>query len=304
MSSENNYIYVTYLSNDRDYKGVLLLNYIFKKYKSNYRLSCIVLEGVSNKIKELFKKSDIILHEFILKDVLSEFNMNEDYCNYLINKHYYGKFLIFKLLQYEKIIYIDTDLLIKENIDYLFSYDTENKIYMTYDVGYNFNNNSNNLVFRTQLFNSGVIILQPSIDIYNKCYSCLSEFENNIQEHYTDQTVLNLLNKNNEINVVHLNYKYNYVAMLGDSRNIINDEPIVIHFILYPKPWQIVDFDENLINLKIYSNTKIYFYEWIDLYFEMVKELLNEITKFDTYLIFDKIYLDDGINYNQIQKLP
>jgi hypothetical protein len=153
-------------------------NYNLKKLNHKHNLTCIVLEGVSEKVKNILKKSDMRLHEYNLKNLLKQFNMSDDYCNYLVNKHYYGKYLIFNLMEYDKIIYLDTDLLIRENIDHLFEFDTENVIYMTYDIG----ENNNNLFFRDYEFNSGVIILKPSIITYNKCYNELSTFENNINE--------------------------------------------------------------------------------------------------------------------------
>lgn len=299
MDNINNFIYVTYLSNDRDYKGALLLNYNLKKYNHKYNLACIVLEGVSDKIKNILKKLNIILYEFNLKNILLEFHFSEEFSNYLVNKNYYGKFLIFKLTEYDKIIYLDTDLLIKENIDHLFTYDvTDNKTYMTYDVG----QRGNDLVFRKKDFNSGVIVLKPSIYTYSKCYQSLNYFENNKNELFTDQTILNLLNKNNDINVNYLNFKYNYIAILANTK-IIEDMPVIIHFILHPKPWQIIDMDESILNTHVYSDSKKYFEEWIDIYFDMVKEQNNKMNIYNRYFNYNKIFLRDGDNCEEIQYL-
>ncbi len=49
----NKFTFVTYLSNDRDYKGALLLNYNLKKLNHKFNLTCIVLEGVSDKIRNI-----------------------------------------------------------------------------------------------------------------------------------------------------------------------------------------------------------------------------------------------------------
>lgn len=307
MDIINNFIYVTYLSNDRDYKGALLLNYNLKKYSHKYNLACIVLEGVSENIKTILKKSNIILYEFNLKNILLEFNVSEEFSNYLVDKHYYGKFIIFKLTEYDKIIYLDTDLLIKENIDNLFTYDTiDNKIYMTYDVGQtNIEINGEtykDLIFRKNEYNSGVIVFKPSINIYNKCYKNLNIFENNKNELFTDQTILNLLNTNNEINVKYLHFKYNYIAVLSNIK-IIEDLPTIVHFILRPKPWEIIDMNENILELYLYSDGKQYFNEWINLYFEMVQEQNNKMTKNNIYLKCNKIYLRDGNNCEEIKFL-
>jgi lipopolysaccharide biosynthesis glycosyltransferase len=298
MDIQNKFIYITYLSNDRDYKGALLLNYNLKKYNHKYNLACIVLEGVSKKIRNILKKSNILLYEFNLKNILLNFNISENFSNYLVDKHYYGKFIIFKLIEYDKIVYLDTDLLIKENIDNLFKYDTKDKIYMTYDVL----TSNTNLIFRKNDFNSGVIILEPSNNTYEKCYQNLNDFENNKDNLFTDQTILNLLNKNNHINVNYLDFKYNYISMLG-NKTVIKDYPIIIHFILHPKPWQIIDMDDSILEMYVYSDGKKYFDEWINLYFDMVKEQINKMNKLDKYFNYNKIFLRDNEKCEEIEFL-
>lgn len=300
MLNNNNYVYITYLSNDRDYKGVLLLNYNLKKYNSKYQLECIVLEGVSNKIKNILTKTKIKIHEFILLNILKEFNIDDEYGNYLLNKHYYGKFLIFKLTNYDKIVYLDTDLLIRENIDNLFDYDTVDKIYMTYDL---LLRNNNNLIFKKNEFNSGVIVLQPSLSIFKNCYNSLLNYKENIVNLSTDQTIFNLLNKNKIMNIIYLDFKYNFIGMLGNNENIIKDKPIIIHFIMYPKPWNIIDFDENIIEYKMYSDAKKYFLEWIELYFDMIKEKINYITNYNVFFNINNFYLEDNSNIIKIDNI-
>lgn len=298
MNSSQKYVFVTYLSNDRDYKGTILLNYNLKKLNHKCKLVCVVLEDVSDKIRNILKKFNILLHEFNLRDILKEFNISENYCNYLINKHYYGKFLIFNLTDYDKIVYLDTDLLIKENIDNLFLYDTKSTIYMTYDIGVN----GCDLKFRTD-FNSGVIVLEPSIDTYKTCYSELANFENNLENLTSDQSIFYTLNKKSIINISYLDIKYNYVSMLGEKfyKNIKQDNPAIIHFTLFPKPWDFIDFNENILDYYMYSDPKIYFSEWLELYFDMVKNLLNELTKLDVYMSYNKIFFKDNLIEKEIK---
>jgi len=301
MSEEESskYIYVTYMSNDRDYKGVLLLNYNLKKYNHKYNLACIILEGVSNNVRNILKKSNIHVHEYCLKEILSQFNIKDDYSDYLLNKHYYGKYIIFNLLNYKKIIYLDSDLLIRENIDHLFNYDTTNKIYITYDVFFRSQNKS--IIFKKNQFNSGVIILEPSNKIYNILYEKISDFIGKKDELITDQTIFNLLNEQSYIIINYLDFKYNFISVLGNNEYIIkNENPAIVHFILHPKPWNIIDLDENILQLKIYSNPKKYFLEWIDLYFDMVKKILNNMTECNIFLDFKDVFLVENSYNNEI----
>jgi lipopolysaccharide biosynthesis glycosyltransferase len=305
LNQNLNYSYVTYISNDRDYKGVLLLNYNLKKYNHKYNLSCIVLENVSQKVKNILTKSNILLHDFNLESILNEFGIVGDYSSYLINKHYYGKFLIFKL-QYDKIVFLDSDVLIKQNIDNLFLYDTNNKMYMTYDIGISAYGKTNLVFFKTHMFNSGVIITEPCVENYNKCYTILKTYENHINDLGTDQTIFNFLCANNDIQVEILSFKYNYITAFGNTlieNNIIDSEPIILHFILQPKPWNFIDNDENVINSQFYNNAKQYFYEWINLYVEMMmnnfeKQFDNNsfcLKNFEAYVINDELIYKDYV---------
>lgn len=299
MELKNN-IYVTYLSNDRDYKGVLLLNYNLKKYNHKYNLECIVLEGVSNKVKNILEKSKIKLHVFVLKNVLSEFNIDGLYSEYLINKHYYGKYLIFFLTNYNKIVYLDTDILVKKNIDELFDYDTTNSIYMTYDTS----TYEGDIYFKKKAFNSGVIILEPSLNMYNNLYKGLYEYKDNIfNNNATDQTIFNFLNEKSIINISYLNFKYNYIAIFGENKNIIDSDISMVHFILFPKPWNILDFDENIIGMYFYSDIKIFCSEWLELYFSMTNELLDEIMSKNVYFSYNKKYIVDNSIYDEKKEI-
>jgi lipopolysaccharide biosynthesis glycosyltransferase len=189
-------------------------------------------------------------------------------------------------------VYLDTDLLIKKNIDELFDYDTSESMYMTYDLAIN----SGNLYFKKKQFNSGVIVLEPSIHTYTNLYTGLYNYEKNvINQEATDQTIMNYLNENGTINVRHLQFKYNYICSLGESEKALVSDIVIVHFILQPKPWNIVDFDENVLSMNIYSNGKHFFSEWLELYFSMVKDLLEQMTVHNVFLSFGKKYL---VNYS------
>lgn len=268
--------FVTYISNDRDYKGVLMLNYMLKKYKSKYNLACIALEGVSNRIINVLNNSGIILHQFNLSNILKNFGYDDGYIDYLVGKHYYGKFLMYNLTMYSKIVYLDTDLLIRENIDHLFLYDCSNVnsdvsvCYMTYDTLYN--NNNKELILCSDMFNSGVVIYEPNVNLFNKLYQMLKSYETKTNELTSDQHIFNLLNKEKMIEVKHLEYIYNCPSITYHYLTMNNfiREPVIIHFTLSPKPWDFVDMNEKTLVEYFYSDLKLCFAEWVNLYNEMV----------------------------------
>lgn len=291
-------IYITYISNDRDYKGVILLNYMLKKYNSKYKLGCIVLENVSNDIKTKLKLLGILLYEYNLSDILKKYEIVGDYNSFLVNKHYYGKFLIFSLVEHKKIVYLDTDLLIKENIDNLFHYDVDNKLYMTYDI---LTDLDNNIKIYKNKFNSGVIVTETSQQICDYCYNELKKYENNIQELTSDQAILNKLNEKKIINVKYLDFRYNYIPIIS---NVFKKDPnpIIIHFILRPKPWDFVDLHNTIISDKIYSNPIKYFNEWIIIYNELIIEYMHQ-SHANIYKQFNKMFLIDDGTMEEITEL-
>lgn len=298
----NKYIFLTYLSNDRDYKGALALNYMIKKYHSNYKLACIILENVSDNISNILKQNNIILYKYSLTETLKMFNCNENFINYLINKHYYGKFFMYDLTMYDKIIYLDTDLLIRSNIDHLFLNDcSENKCYMTYDTEYNTENND--ILLRTNIFNSGVVIFQPNKDICCKFYLNLKmNYENNTNSLKTDQDIFEIMNNNKCIDVMHLEYKYNCPGMASKyfTQSNFIENIIIIHFTLSPKPWYFIDFTDNVAINKYYSDFKKYLIEWWEIYNEMVMNTILNSFNNDIYVNLHDTYLINKSEYRKI----
>jgi len=300
---ENKYCFLSYLSNDRDYKGALMLNYMLKKYNSRYNLACILLENVSKKVEDVLQKSGIIIYNYHLLNSLKNFNFNEEYIEYLINKNYYGKFLIYNLTMYDKIIYLDTDLLIKGNIDHLFDYDcSDNKCYMTYDLQYNYE--TKDVILLSNCFNSGVIIFTPNNEICNNLYNKLKIFDDMRHLLSTDQDIFKILNDEKNINVQHLNYIYNCPAIISHyfiSNNFI-ENPMIIHFTLSPKPWDFIDFTNDVLSNKFNSDTKNYFIEWCNLYNEMVMEILNKSYNLNIFVQVNEVYLKEK-NDNHLKQI-
>lgn len=294
-----NYIFLTYLSNDRDYKGALAINYMLKKHNSNYKLACITLENVSDNIIIILQQDEIILYRYSLTESLKTFNYNVDFINYLVNKHYYGKFLIYDLTIYDKIIYLDTDLLIRENIDHLFLNDcTENKCYMTYDTEYNVLNND--LLLRNYTFNSGVVIFQPNKHICCQFYLNLKEkYENNVDLLKTDQDIFQIMNDDKIINVQHLEYKYNCPSMASNylvKNNFLEENLAIIHFTLSPKPWNFIDFTDGILVNKYYSDFEKYLLEWIKIYNEMILKNVSNCFDNKIYVNLNEVYLITPLN--------
>lgn len=302
MTNSENYIFLTYLSNDRDYKGALALNYMIKKHKSKYKLACIILENVTDDVINILQQNNIILYKYSLTETLKLFNYEQHFIDYLISKNYYGKLLMYELSIHDKIIYLDTDLLIRNNIDHLFLKDcSENKCYMTFDTEYNSENHD--ILLRNNIFNSGVIIFKPDKNICHKSFLYLKiNYENNINALKTDQDIFQIMNDNNDINVQHLEYKYNCPGMVSNyfMQNNFLEEIIIIHFTLSPKPWYFTDFNNNILITKYYSDFKIYLIEWWEIYNEMGMAIIIDSFNNNIYADINDTYLISNSGYKKI----
>ena len=70
---------------------------------------------MSTNILDILKFNGIELHMINYKYILESFiKDNNEYVNDIIYKWYYGKFIIFSLEKYDKIIYLDTDLFLQQ----------------------------------------------------------------------------------------------------------------------------------------------------------------------------------------------
>lgn len=132
----NNYAYVTllYPNKNKQYKyldGVLLAGLGLRRQKVKNKLICLVTPDVSDEIKNIIK---IIFDEIIIIDYISPHNdagikiisdifepgYDENMCNVFTKLHIFD----YNILPYDKLIFIDSDLIPLNNYDSLFDLDT------------------------------------------------------------------------------------------------------------------------------------------------------------------------------------
>ena len=103
------------LSTDDYLEGVLVLQENLKFLKSKYDLICLINETITEETKKILDYFKIKYIEFPKIEYVSKDNDNSHWVNT------FDKFNIFKLLDYDKVVYLDSDLLILKNIDNLFT---------------------------------------------------------------------------------------------------------------------------------------------------------------------------------------
>jgi FkbM family methyltransferase len=277
------------MANDRDLKGVLVNNYILKKkYNSKYPYLCICIENVSQKSKEILIKYGINIVECNFKELLLKNGLDNEYIDTIINKHFFGKFLIFLIQQFDKICYLDTDLLILKNLDNYFDDQIikENTLYMVNDTLANpIENNGKQIgVFVKNMFNSGVIFFKSNNTFFDKLISILKEIGlNNFNKHVkTDQCILQIGMNEKYFNIETLHPKYNisphFVESLISNKLIKIDDIIIIHFMNTVKPWDLLELDNynNTLSIEInFSSVSMFYYKkWVSFYFDLINNKL------------------------------
>lgn len=231
--------FVTVLSNDQYLDGVVVLNRSLKAVGSKYPLCCLLSMAVSKESEYRLTKDNISivrLNSPTLNAKVNGDNQEFSHWNYT-----FDKLQIWGLTQYEKIVYLDSDMLVVENIDSLF----DRPAFSAVCAGKSFPGHKN-----WKDLNSGLMVILPSNAVKDALLSLVPSV---IEEYKSkglfvgDQDVLHkYLPEWPSMTSLHLDEGYNifadcltyYVNKLGYSVKRHKDKCIyIIHFIGKNKPW-------------------------------------------------------------------
>lgn len=219
-----NYAYVTVLSTNSYYKGVVALFESLKETNPKYnKFVVIVNETIDNDIVEDLKRRGYIV---IVKPKIDASSLvkNTSYA-YWVNT--FDKLYVFELTQFDKIVYLDSDMYIAKNIDDLFDMP-----HMSGAIS------GKERVPDWDGINSGLMVIVPEEGILDKMKNILLTHEFN--KDIGDQDIINEYfdwkNKNLAISEKYNLFYYvvdQYVNEFGYDSNDLR----VIHYIGRHKPW-------------------------------------------------------------------
>jgi lipopolysaccharide biosynthesis glycosyltransferase len=136
-------------------------------------------------------------------------------------RNVFSKLYCWSLIEYEKIIFIDSDILNLKNFENLFELNFKTKEIYASKAKTNDDD--------TEIINSGFILLKPNIDIFNDLI--LTVNQKIYSYNNSDQGFINTYFKDN---IIHLEDEYN----LSKRRtNYSLNKIINLHFVGQPKPW-------------------------------------------------------------------
>lgn len=267
-------MWVTYMSSDRDLRGVLLLSYNLRKVSSKYKLCCIVVENVSDDAIRSLEKHGIMVVAFNFSDILTkEYKFDRKLANFVLKKQLFGKYLFFKL-EFDKKVYLNSDLLILRNIDELFDKEMkDNMLYMVCDMARNQDYSSISLM--KNRFNTGVMLSTCDKSFTDAFFETLLEKGSEIFEKDSvicdliDKIIFEKLKKDDRVVIENLDMKYNMHPVLIEASMEKVQEISILHYMKSPKPWEFLDSKVDLHRFE--NNTCAHAYKlWLSEYNEMV----------------------------------
>lgn len=230
--------YITLLVNEAYLPGALTVAQVLKNDFMTDHALVILLDTsqVSEKLVELIKEvyDDIIpIGESL---VLSPIDKLMSQLNRLELSVTFTKILLWKQIQYTKLVYLDCDVLPMQGIDGLLDVEIKpNQVAASPDSGW------------PDIFNSGVMVLTPSMVMYNE----LNEFVTSVDNTFdgADQGLLNEFFNiaSNGLNWVRLPFLYNVTfsqsyQYLPAFDRFFKDIKI-LHYIGQGKPWHFGGYD-------------------------------------------------------------
>ncbi len=225
-----NYTYLTVLSTDSYLMGALVLYESLKRTQPKYPFTVLITKNVSSSAEETLKKKGIRvirIDDCILMDAEHQKqneNVGYKYWNYTFDSLY-----VFELIEFEKIVYLDCDVLILENLDHLFD---KPHLSACIDPG------------STDL-SSGIMVIEPKQGALKELMDVIPEVKSQ-KYYFGDQNIIQACYKtwpNQE--ELHLDDKYN--AFVGYLQYFVNSKKYtfrgtgnniaIVHFLGAKKPW-------------------------------------------------------------------
>ena len=257
------YAYVTVLSTNSYFEGVLVLFESLKLTNPKYDTFVVLVNDEIDKknIDELIKRD----YEVIKKPKI---NVDVNNKNFKYWANTFDKINVFGLYQFDKIVYLDSDMYIKNNIDELFLLPhmsgaiAGKGVYKEWDG-----------------INSGLMVIVPEKDLDKKILNVL--YEHKFDKDIGDQDLIEYYYNWKDQNLA-ISEKYNLFYNFSDYYiNLLNykvEDISVIHFIGSIKPWM---YDKNgLIKYRIecqLNKDRKYELYFFDKYIELLKKVCKKM---------------------------
>lgn len=231
--------YVTLLSTPNYLDGVLVLALSLKEAGCHYPLYCMLSPDIDSKVEDTLQSLGIRCRRLVSPAVMElPDSSGYDFPHW---SHTFDKLLVWGLMEFEKVVFIDSDMLVLRNLDHLFDCDAFSAV----SAGRSYPGNGH-----WSTLNSGLMVLVPDKDVEAGLIMMarkVIERAKASDSSVGDQDVIHeYIPGWPQRHDLHLDEGYNvfadfltwYVRHLGYSPDNGSGKPIyVIHFIGKLKPW-------------------------------------------------------------------
>ncbi|XP_077240457.1 galactinol synthase 1-like [Tasmannia lanceolata] len=267
--------YVTFLAGNGDYiKGAVGLAKGLRKVKTAYPLVVAVLPDVPEEHRRILKSQGCIVRE--IEPVYPPENHTQfAMAYYVIN---YSKLRIWAFEEYSKMIYLDADIQVYDNIDYLFDY-PDGHFYAVmdcfcektwshtrqYQIGY-CQQCPDKVTWPTEMgpppslyFNAGMFVFEPS---EKTCNALLHTLQITPPTPFAEQDFLNMFFKD-IYKPIPLIFNLVLAMLWRHPENVELDKVKVVHYCAAgSKPWRYTGKEENMQR----EDIKVLVKKWWDVY--------------------------------------
>ncbi|CAL9003204.1 unnamed protein product [Prunus brigantina] len=267
--------YVTFLAGTGDYvKGVVGLAKGLRKVKSKYPLVVAILPDVPKEHRQILVSQGCIVKE--IEPVYPPPNQTQfAMAYYVIN---YSKLRIWEFVEYSKMIYLDGDIQVFQNIDHLFDY-PDGYFYAVmdcfcektwssspqYKIGY-CQQCPDKVQWVPELgprpplyFNAGMFVYEPSLPVY---HDLLRTLQVSPTTSFAEQDFLNVFFRD-KYKPIPSNYNLVLAMLWRHPENIQLDQVKVVHYCADgSKPWRYTGKEENMER----EDIKMLVKKWRDIY--------------------------------------
>lgn len=227
-----NYSYITTITNENYFKGLAVLIKSLKKVNSKYPINVMVPDSVDVSLLSKIQSLDIGIIKMPWVDipyVAAKENLSQNW-----NQTFF-KLNIMQLTQFDKVLFVDADMLVLKNLDHLFEYPS-----ISATTG------GKSAHPEWHEFNSGLMVIEPNTNEFQKLIDCIPSAilrKKSMNLGYGDQDVFNEYYpqwhelKDHDIGE-ECNAELSFLDALVKNHSLKSVLDVsVIHYIGFPKIW-------------------------------------------------------------------
>jgi Glycosyl transferase family 8 len=231
LSTQRNCSYITVLSTDRYLEGVLVLYYSWRRTQPQYPFLVLTTPNLTDSTYQTLNQHGISYRPIAPIHLTAQVQTRQQHWQWT-----YSKLQIFNQAQFDKLVYLDADMLVCQNIDELFA-----KPHMSaVNAGGMLPENA-----AWKQLNSGLMVIEPAFSLYDDMIAQLAALYNPaggdqdfLQAYYPDWADRPELHLDHGYNLFHTHLD-RYQQLFGYQINDAQKPVKVVHFIGEYKPWLI-----------------------------------------------------------------